>query len=404
LISGFSTGMPWKTVSLLKARQRLVEAVLSRRKTVQDLGRQFGVSRKTAYKWLQRFRVSGIKGLQDRSRRPARSPRKLSAFWVRQIADWRRRRPHWGAKKLRQQLRRQQPRRAAPSARTIQRWLKALGWVRPRPARTPAGPALPHPGLTEPTRPNQVWTVDFKGHFRTADGVRQEPLTIRDLFSRFGLALRLLPNQDDGHTRRVMMKVFRQRGLPDAIRVDNGAPFAGKGALGLSRLSVWWMRLGIRVEFTRRARPGDNAAHEQFHGCYQREVVAQGGPHRAAMQRPSDRWLARYNQERPHEALQQKTPADVYRPSRKVYPAKLPALTYPAGWEIRRVRKHGDIKWQGRLRFIGRAFVGETIGLKPKSQSQWEVFLGRQLIGCLEAKDKGGIRPARWMRHSPLKV
>jgi hypothetical protein len=247
--------------------------------------------------------------------------------------------------------------------------------------------------------------VDFKGWFRTADGQRQEPLTVRDLFSRYGLCLRLLPNQDDRQVRRVFQRLLGRHGLPRVIRVDNGAPFAGKGALGLSRLSVWWLRLGIRVEFTRRARPGDNAGHEQFHGCYQRELVSQGGPQRRAMQRRSHRWLADYNHRRPHEALRQRTPAQVYRLSTRAYPASLPALVYPKNWPVRRVRNHGHIKWQGRLRFIGRAFVGQTLGLKQSvSQQYCNVYLGRQLIGQLHAGDAGGLRPARWQRDSSLKA
>lgn len=396
--------MPWKTLSLLKVRERLVEAVLARHQTLQVICRRFGISRKTAYKWLARFRRRGRAGLRDRSRRPHRSPKQLSDHWIGIIGQWRRRRPHWGAKKIHYQLRQKNPRAKVPARGTIQRWLKRLGWVRARARRARHGPSVPHPGLTVPTRPNQVWTVDFKGWFRTADGVRQEPLTVRDLFSRYGLCLRLLPNQDDRPVRRAMQRLFRQRGLPDAIRVDNGSPFGGKGALGLSRLSVWWLRLGIRVEFTRRARPGDNAGHEQFHGCYQREVVAAGAAHRAAMQRRSTRWLAHYNEQRPHEALGQRLPAQVYRQSRRVFPEVLSPLKYPRGWEVRRVRNRGRIKWRGRLRFIGRAFVGQTVGLKSAGAHQWEVFLGRQLIGHLHAHDVGGLRPARWLRQRPLKV
>ena len=396
--------MPWKTISLLKVRQHLVEAVLARRQTVRDLCRRFGVSRKTVYKWLERFRRRGLRGLSDHSRRPRHSPQRLSGGWVKTISRWRRRHPHWGAKKIHHQLRQEHARGYVPCVRTIQRWLQRLGWVRPRVRRARRGPAVPHPGLTVPTRPNQVWTVDFKGWFRTDDGVRQEPLTVRDLFTRYGLELRLLANQDDRPVRVAMKRLFRHRGLPDTIRVDNGSPFSGPGALGLSRLSVWWLRLGIRVEFTRRARPGDNAGHEQFHGCYQREVVADGAAHRQAMQRRSTRWLAHYNQERPHEALNQQTPAQVYRPSRRPYPESSPPLRYPARWEVRRVRNRGHIKWHGRLRFIGRAFVGQTVGLKGIRPDHWQVFLGRQLIGHLHAHDAGGLRPARWLRKAKLKV
>jgi transposase InsO family protein len=391
--------MPWKIISLVGARRKLIESVLARRHSIQSIVGRFGISRKTAYKWLDRFRCQGLGGLSDRSRKPGRSPRQLSMAWVRQILHWRRHRPHWGAKKIHHRLRELFPRRRLPCVRSIHRCLQRYQKVRQRCRRARKGPVLLIGRLTRARRPNQVWTVDFKGWFRTADGCRQEPLTVRDLFSRYGLCVRLLPNQDDGAARRVFQRLFRRRGLPDVIRVDNGSPFAGTGALGLSRLSVWWLRLGISVEFTRRARPGDNAGHEQFHGCYQREVVACGQAHRTQAQRRSDRWLAKYNTDRPHEALQQRTPASRYRPSRRIYPKTLPPLNYPPTWEQRRVRNHGDIKWQGRLRFIGRAFVGQTVGLKPIRKGQWKVYLGKQLIGHLHAADLSGMRPAHWKRQ-----
>ncbi len=392
--------MPWKTVSLVKVRQCLVEAVLVRRHTVQKLSAQFGVSRQTAYKWLKRFRGQGLRGLRDQSRRPQRSPNRLPVAWLQAIERARRTRPHWGAKKIHQQLHRKYPCRRLPCVRTMHRWLWRGGWVRPRARHARRGPAVPHPGLTVARRPNQVWTVDFKGWYRTADGLRQEPLTVRDLFSRYGLCLRLLPNQDDRPVRRAMQRLFAVRGLPEAIRVDNGSPFGGKGALGLSRLSVWWLRLGIRVEFTRRARPGDNAQHEQFHGCYQREVVAASAPDRRAMQQRSTRWLTHYNQQRPHEALGQRTPAQVYRPSPRPLPKVLPIVKYPGRWPVRRVRNRGHIKWRGRLRFIGRAFVGQLVGLQPLQSDSYGVYLGHMLIGHLHQRDPGGMRPAHWRRRT----
>lgn len=396
--------MPWQIVSLVWARHQLVEAGLAHRDSLHSLSRRFGVSRKTAYKWLQRFRCGGRADLKDRSRRPKHSPDQLSRFWTQRILQWRRRRAHWGAKKIHRRLRELFPRRRLPCVRSLHRCLQRHQQIRTRPRKARRGPALPAPGLTAARGPNHVWTVDFKGWFRTADGQRQEPLTVRDLFSRFGLCLRLLPSQDDPRVRRVFQGLFRRRGLPQIIRVDNGSPFAGKGALGLSRLSVWWLRLGIRVEFTRRARPGDNAGHEQFHGCYQREVVAAGAGARRQAQRHSDRWVARYNTERPHEALRQRPPAAVYRASRRIYAPELTLLHYPHRWDVRRVRNRGHLKWQGRLRFVGRAFVGQIVGLKPASQSHWEVYLGKQLIGHLHQADPGGMRPAHWLRHQSLKV
>jgi transposase InsO family protein len=394
--------MPWKTISLAKLRQQLIEQALAGRKPLKALCEDFDVSRQTAYKWLRRFHKQGRRGLRDQSRRPRHSPQRLAPKWVQLIGQWRRRRPHWGAKKIRWQLRRSFPKQRLPCIRSIQRWLKRLGWIQARQRRARRGPVVPFAGLTQAKSPNAVWTIDFKGWFRTADGVRQEPLTIRDMFSRYGLGLRLLPNQDDRPVRKAMQLLFRRCGLPKIIRVDNGSPFSGTGALGLSRLSVWWLRLGIRVEFTRRARPGDNARHEQFHGCYQREVVATGAVDRRSMQNRSTRWLAAYNHNRPHEALKQKTPAQVYRPSQRSCPKDLPVLKYPHHWKTRRVRNRGHIKWLGRLRFIGRAFVGQTIAIKSLENHLHGVHLGKLLIGHLHDLDPGGMRPARWQRQNNI--
>ena len=387
-------------------RERFALAAL---RSIQPFARlcvEYGVSRKTGYKWLARYRAGGARGLCNRSRRPRHCARQKPAHWKLRVRQVRRSRPHWGAKKILARLRALHPRKRLPSLRTIGAWLRELGLVGARPRRARRGPALPHPGLTVPRRAHQVWTVDFKGWFRTADGRRHDPLTVRDAKSRFLLGFRLLPDQGDAAARRAMTRIFRRHGLPAAIRVDNGAPFGGKGALGLSRLSVWWLRLGIRVEFTRRARPGDNAAHEQMHRCYKAETLNPPAAERRAQQRRTDRWHHDYNHHRPHEALGQKPPARAHRPSKRRWPQHPPALEYPKSFAVRRVRPHGEIKWQGRLRFIGRAFAGETIGIKTRSAHHASVHLGTLLVGELHAKDPAGMRPARWLRlpDSPLKL
>jgi hypothetical protein len=388
--------MPWNISSVVKARERFIYLVIDLRLPVAQACRKAGVSRKTGFKFLQRYRQAGLWGLPDCSRRPKSSPRETSAWWLDLIIRLREHHPFWGGKKIYHRLRRSHPHRRLPRPRTIQRWLKLLGQVRKRKRKAPTGPVVPYKGLTSARYPNHVWTIDFKGWIRTADGVRQEPLTVRDLFSRYGFCIRLLSNQEDGPARRVLRGLFQSYGLPGIIRVDNGSPFSGTGALGLSRLSVWWLRLGIKVELTRRARPGDNAAHEQFHGCYQREVIQTSrSAHRRELQRRSNCWLASYNRQRPNEALKGKTPFDLFRPSQRKYQGEPPALKYPAGWKERKVRNRGNIKWRGRLRHIGRAFVGQTVGLqKTKKQSVWRVHLGKQRIGDLHANDLTGLRPA----------
>lgn len=346
-----------------------------------------------------RFRHRGREGLQNRSRRPHRSPRQMAPRWRQALRQLRRRHPTWGPRKLHARLRHLHPRLHLPGPRTLARWLHRLALVPQRPRAQRQGPQLPPPKRRIARAPNDVWTLDFKGWFRTGDGTRVEPLTVRDLKSRFLLAIRLLPNQSDRLTRRVLTRVFRRYGLPKVIRVDNGAPFGGKGPRGLSRLSVWWRRLGIHVDFSRPAKPQDNAAHEQMHGVYQVEVAAHPAAHLAAQQRRSDRWRTNYNQLRPHEALRLHPPARTYRVSRRVWPKRLPAWRYPARWTPRRVSPDGRLFWQGRQRFIGRAFGSEVIGLRPRPAGVWEVFLGPDLLGVLHPQDRSrSLRPVR-LRH-----
>lgn len=387
--------MPWKISSLTGQRLRFVMAAVKRLHPLPQLCRQFHISRKTAYKWLARFYRGGFGALRDRSRRPHRSPRRLAPRWVKAISQWRRRHRRWGGKKIWAALRRQHPRTALPSISTITRWIRRLGLTQRRRSARP-GPRLPYIGLTTPQAANAVWTVDFKGWFRTLDSRRVEPLTVRDLFSRYVLVIWLLPNQSEASVRTVFVRLFRQHGLPRVMRVDNGAPFGGKGPLGLSRLTVWWLGLGIRVEFTRPARPGDNAGHEQMHGVLKAETTQPAAANPSAQQRRTTRWVRYYNQERPHEALGQKPPVDFYRKSRRRYPQRLLAWKYPQTYLLRQVRSRGSIKWQGRLRFIGRAFVGQTIGLKLSQPGIYAVYFRSHLIGEMHGADPGGLRPARY--------
>ncbi|MEA3207628.1 MAG: hypothetical protein QOE70_685 [Chthoniobacter sp.] len=390
--------MPWKHSSIIVERERFALLALKKTCSFAELCRQFGVTRQTGYKWCRRHRADGRRGLEDRSRAPKRPAQTQAERWKAKVRQVRRANPHWGAEKLRVELARRGPRRSLPSVRTIARWVQAAGLARVRPRRARRGPAVPHPGLTVPRRRHEVWTVDYKGWYRTGDGQRQEPLTVRELHTRYLLAIRLLPDQSDAAARAAFVPIFRQHGLPQAIRVDNGAPFGGQGALGLTRLSVWWQRLGIRVEFTRRARPGDNAGHEQMHGLYAREVAATAAPDRAREQRRAERWRKQYNERRPHAALGQRCPATRYAPSPRVYPGSLPPLRYALDYSVRWVRPKGEIKWGGRLRYIGRAFARERVGLRALGEGVWAVYLGSLLIGELHAKDAAGMRPAHWQR------
>jgi transposase InsO family protein len=250
-------------------------------------------------------------------------------------------------------------------------------------------------------RPNHVWTADFKGWFRALNGERCEPLTVRDLFSRYGLLARVLPSQQVGPVKAVFTRLFKEQGLPEVIRVDNGGPFASTGPAGLSQLSAWWTRLGIRVEFIRPACPQDNGSHEQFHRVMKRETTRPAAQTRRGQQHRCTCWLEHYNRRRPHEALGQWPPIRKYRRSPRQFPQRLPVLRYGRHDQIRQVRSNGEIRWAGRKRFIGEAFIGQPVGLRQLEAGVHAVQFTHLLIGHLHQQDVGAMRPARYEHFHP---
>jgi hypothetical protein len=261
---------------------------------------------------------------------------------------------------------------------------------------------LLRPKLTVARRPNEVWTVDFKGWYRTGDATRVDALTVRDQASCCILGFELMAQPNLARTRRVFEKLFRHHGLPSVIRSDNGRPFGAAGALGLTRLSAWWVKLGIKVEFIAPGRPDQNGAHEQMHRVYKAENLQPVAFSLVAQKRRSRRWQWRYNHARPHETLGMKVPASLYRPSRRKLPAKLLPWSYPKRWRSRRVKGKGMISLDGRGRFIGEAFEGERLGLKTIRPGVDEVYFGPLLLGELWANETTGIR-ARWYRQRSRK-
>jgi hypothetical protein len=251
--------------------------------------------------------------------------------------------------------------------------------------------------LTLAGRSNHVWTVDFKGWFCTQDGRRTEPLTVRDLFSRYVLSIRLLPDHSWEPVRRIFQQLFGQYGYPGVIRMDNGGPFGSTGPAGLSRLSAWWTALGISVEFIAPGHPEQNGGHEQMHRVLKAETTRPTSRNRRAQQRRTDRWVNIYNRIRPHEGLGQRPPAEVYRP--KPVGLRTHVLKYSQQWSVRRVRSNGQIKWQGKKRFVGEALVGYPVGLKPMRGNKCAVYFGRLLVGELWEKDSSGMRPAKYARQ-----
>lgn len=307
-----------------------------------------------------------------------------------------------GAEKTAVGLRGQHPRARVPSASTLGRRLQQHGWSH-TPLFRRRGPDRAWPALRQAQRPNEVWTVDFKGHFHTADGRRCDPLTVRDAYSRYGLWVRILHGHKLATVKREFTRLFRRFGLPSRIHADQGRPWAGPGPAWLTQLSAWWISLGIRPTFSRRARPGDNAAHEQWHRELKADTPRPPSTNPPAQQRRLQRWLHTYNEERPHEALGLLPPVQVYYPSRRRYHGPR-SPRYPMGWLARRVRPNGEIQWLGRSRFIGEAFVRQTVGLKSWRQDCWRVYFFDWLIGEIHTADLGAMRPAIYHRRHKPKV
>jgi putative transposase len=390
--------MPWKSACHIEQRRRFVQEHLRNKNGLAELCRRQAISRKTAYKWIARFEQRGRLGLADRRRSAQRLHNRPKAVWLARIRRWRARHPTWGAAKLRWALQRRFGRRGVPSEAATGRWLQQWGLTRKRRRARHKGPVLERPALTVAHTPNEVWTVDFKGWFHTGDGARVEPLTVRDLASRYALDLTLFGQQNVQESRRAFERIFRKYGLPLIIRSDNGSPFGAKGALGLTRLSAWWVKLGIKMEFIAPGHPEQNGSHEQFHGVYQAETARPPAATRRKQQTRSERWRRHYNQERPHEALGMRVPAAVYRQSRRRLPKKEKPWVYAAGWESRRVKGKGMISFHGLSRFVGEAFEKERMGLRQSRPGVWEVYFGPHLVGEIWDRDgAGGVRAA-WYR------
>jgi putative transposase len=311
----------------------------------------------------------------------------------------RRRHSTWGPRKLHQRLKVCYGKSGLPSRATLGRWLRHWGMIEVNRVRRPRGPKIRRPSRLPLRSPNDVWTADFKGWFRLGNGRRVEPLTVRDSLSRYTLAVHLMRQQNIAETIPVFRRLFHSHGLPKRIRVDNGSPFGSKGPLGLTRLSAWWIKQGIAVEFGRAAHPEDNAGHEQFHRVMKAETANPPAHTWRGQQRRTQRWIRQYNQDRPHEALQMRVPAQLYRPSSRKFSEQRKPLRYPPSWESRQVKSNGDVSWRGKVRFIAEAFARERIGLKRLRIGVWHVYFGKIMIGELRQNEPRGMRPVVYERN-----
>jgi putative transposase len=377
--------MPWREMSPMDQRVQFVTEFRSGLFTMTELVAQYGISRKTGYKWVDRYEADGIAALMDRSRRPQHSPLATDADLVKALIALRKRRPRWGAKKLLAVLKKREPTANWPSRSTVCDLLTRAGLITPHGRRVGVARAAPST-LVPITEPNATWTLDFKGEFRTGDGLYCYPLTLRDGWSRFVLRCDAMLAQTYEGTRRRLERAFAEYGLPHRIRSDNGKPFAAPGVTRLSRLSVWWMRLGIVPERIAPGRPDQNGSHEQFHSVLKAETARPPGPNARAQQQRFVRFCRDYNHERPHEALHDRAPATCYTASPRALPATLPALAYPGHMEIRRVSSVGAFSWNDRPVFLSEALAGEHIGFEEVDDGVWTVYFAAVAIARLDER------------------
>lgn len=376
--------MAWSATSPMDQRMQFIAECLEGRFSVTELCELYNISRKTGQKWLKRYREEGPKGLENRSRAPHtcshRTPREIQEA----LLELRRRRRTWGSKKLLKILSKKHPDWSLPARSTCCDIFARNGLVRRKRQRRKPG----HPGrpTTPITRPNEVWTADFKGEFKTRDGRYCYPLTIVDSYSRFLLSCQALNSTSTSEALPVFRRVFDQYGLPDRIRTDNGGPFAAVSLGRLSRLSVWWVRLEICPELIQPGQPSQNGRHERLHRTLKDETLRPPAGNRNAQQRRFNHFQDEYNNERPHESLDQETPASYYQPSDRKRPVQLPSFDYPDHFETRLVGSNGGIRWRSQHVFVSHTCAGERLGLEAIDTDLWDVYLGPRRIGRLNEK------------------
>lgn len=387
--------MGWKETCPMTERMQFLIDVQGGELSFSEACRRRGISRKTGYKLWHRFQSEGEAGLAERSRAPLRHPNAVEAAVVAKLLAARQRHPDWGPRNLIDWLERREPGSHWPAPSTVGELLKRAGLVAPR-RRRRRSPPYSRPFVAA-DRPNALWSIDFKGQFRLGDGNYCYPLTVSDNFSRYLLVCRGLSSTEGAPVRVWLERAFREYGLPVAIRSDNGAPFASVGLGGLSRLSAWWVRLGIVPERIAPGRPDQNGRHERMHRTLAAAVERAPAASLGAQQPRLERFRREYNEERSHQSLARRTPAELHRGSTRPYPSRLPPVDYPRHYSVRRVCHSGEFKWNGQFVYVSQVLAGEPVGLEPIGDGQWCVHYGLLPLGTLDT------RSARASRIEPLR-
>ena len=380
--------MPWLETAPVEQREQFVADHRQKLYDMTELCARYGISRKTGYKWLDRFEEEGRRGLRDKSRAPHTCPHRMDPVVAELLCDARRDHPDWGGGKLLDWLIPRYPeiaKGAWPAVSTAGDLLAREGLVKKRRRRRPHQ----HPGVVPPTThaPNDLWTTDFKGQFQTGDALWCYPLTLADQHTRFLLACQGLRSIHGAGVRPVLERAFRTFGVPRAIRTDNGVPFATRGIHGLSQLNVWWLRLGIQHQRIRPASPQENGAHERMHKTLKAGACRPPRATLAAQQRRFNAFRTEYNEERPHEFLNGRPPGALYVASPREYPETLPPLEYPGHFLVKPVTNAGTFRLKHKLLFIAHALAHHAIGLEEIDDGIWSIYLGAVLLARLDERD-----------------
>ena len=374
--------MPWKELTVEEERMKFVVAWKSGGWSISDLCREFGISRKTGYKYIQRYKESGLDGLRDQSRAP-----KIQAFAVNDriievIVNQRKKHPTWGAKKLLASLTVKFPSiNNWPSETTVLRILHRNKLVPTKRRYKKPVPVYP---FSHVLGPNDVWSADYKGHFTVGNGQRCDPLTVTDAYSRFLLGCRIVSKLDTLNAQKVFIRLFREYGMPLAIRTDNGSPFASNSIAGLSRLSVWWLKLGINLERIEPGKPQQNGRHERMHRTLKQETALPPRSSLEDQQRAFNAFKKEYNNFRPHEALKNKTPSNYYQKSERIYPEKIIEPAYSTNIDVYKVNDLGFINHAEFRVFLSSALVDELIGIEEFSERHARIHFYRSVLGILD--------------------
>ena len=384
--------MPWRTTCPMDQRVQFMAEWLKDEESRAVLCRRYGISRKTGYQLAARYASEAEGAFRARSRAPHQQALALAEPVETALLELRARHPRWGPRKLRAWLMAHQPTQRWPAPSTIGALLHRHGVAIPRRRRTRIPPAPPL--APEVEQPNDRWSADFKGWFVTGDGVRCQPFTLADYCSRFLLRCQIVAAGDAARVRPLFDAVFQEYGLPGAILTDNGPPFVTTGVGGLSRLAIWWIKLGIRPERIRPGHPEENGRHERLHLTLAEETTQPPQANARAQQRRFHAFQHEYNHERPHEALGQRPPARVYQPSPRSYPDRLREPEYGAGIEVRRVHDNGEVRWRAQAIYLGQALAGELVGLEELVEDCWRVRFGPVTLGWLATSRYRGLSAA----------